>query len=227
MAKKLIRFDVTISSDDDVAVFRQSMQMYNRVTCIPFRSQSLEVTDLDFGDYERYPTQLRSPVKLMADGMRHFPASIQLVTIRVRAHNVKVETGDEEANAEFMTKFNFFVEEFQTYLRREDVTVTFDLKLLKQFLSAWDKKVHDVTCFFKEGAGVVLVTECQGFVTRLMIATAIKDHPPNSPVATGDETLQSTNVTYLYVLSFRSCVHSSYPLVCLPERTASFLATSH
>ena len=199
LAKRLIRFDVTLRDGDEFAVFRQSMHSYERVTRIPCQLR-LQVPELDFGDYERYPTNLRCQVRLLTDGMRHFPASIELVTIRVRSHNVKVETGDEEAIAEYTTKFNFFLEEFDTYRCQKDVTVTFSLKLLKQFLSAWDKKAHDIDSFFKEQSGIVFVVRATGFTTQFMVACVAKDHAPNSPVASGDETMQSTNVTYLCVI---------------------------
>lgn len=178
-----------------MAVFRQSMQKYERMTRIQFHSR-MQISELDFGDYEKYPAHLHCGVKLLADGMRHFPSSIELVTFRVRGHNVKVETGDEEAVAEFMTKFNFFVEEFQNYDRTEDVSVTFSLRLFKQILSAWDKRSQDIHSYFKERSGIVFVIQCPGFTTRVMTACVVKNYPPNSPIRTGDETLQSTNITY-------------------------------
>lgn len=176
-------------------MFRQKMESYDRITRIPFQNR-MQVPELDFGDYENHPSHLHCSVKLLADGMRHFPNSIDLVTFRIRAQNVKVETGDEEANAEFMTTMKFFVEEFSTYRRAEDVTVTFSLKLFKQFLSAWDKKTQDIYSYFTERNGVVFVTECFGFTTRFMVASVLKDHTPNSPVPTGHETMSSINITY-------------------------------
>lgn len=174
--------------------------MYERISHIPFQNR-LHVAELNFGDYESYPAKLKCPVKLLSDGMRYFPGTIQLVTFRIRDADVKVETGDEEADAEYMTKFKFWKEEFEYHTRSEDVTVTFSLKLLKQFLSAWDKKNHDIECYFKEGNGIVFTTTISGVKTRLMLASVIKDHAPNSPVPTGDETINSTNVTYLLVSS--------------------------
>lgn len=194
LAKNLIRFDVTIQQGADYAVFRQTMLKYDRVSHIPFTNDT-PVTEIDFGDYVSNPVKLRCLVKVLTAGLRHFPATIQLVTFRIRDHNVKVETGDEEAIAEYMTKFYFHKEEFVDYERTEDVTVTFSLKLLKQFLSAWDKNNQEVDCYMKQDSNILFVTTCKGFKTRFMLSTVMKDHPPNSPLRTGDETLQSTNVT--------------------------------
>jgi hypothetical protein len=194
LAKSLIRFDVTIQRDSDYAIFRQTMKHYTRVCQIPFTTGT-EVIDLNFGNYETNPVRLTSVVKLLTTGLRHFPATIQLVTFRIRDHNVKVETGDEETVAEYMTRFYFFKEEFADFKRNEDVTVTFSLKLLKQFLSAWDKNTQDVICYFRQDSSIMFTTQCSGFKTRFMLSSVQKDHPPNSPVPTDDETYQSTNVT--------------------------------
>ena len=156
----------------------------------------MTVADWDFGDFHHNPVHLRCYVKLLTTGLRHFPGNMALVTFRIRRHNVKVETGDEEDHVAFTTQFNFFTEEFDKYRCHEEVTVTFSVKLLKQFLSAWDRKTQIVDMYLREGCGVVLVAECDGFDSHFMICTNAKIHRPNSPVTAEEQSFSATNITH-------------------------------
>lgn len=171
------------------------MLHYKRTCRIPY-SNRMTVADWEFGDYQRNPVRLRCYVKLLMLGLRHFPGNMGLVTFRIRRHNVKVETGDEEDHVAFTTHFNFFVEEFDEYRCQQEVTVTFGVKLVKQFLAAWDRKTQIVDMYFREGCGVVLVVECDGFDSQFMICTNAKIHRPNSPVTVEEDSFSATNITH-------------------------------
>lgn len=193
LLKNLNQYDIWLQNNQSHGYFRQTCDSYRRLTVIPITA-NFSIDKLRFGDFESYPVHLMCYVELLSQNLRYFPNSVQLVTFRVRQRAIHVETGDEEEFSEFMTRFDFFDDEFRTYRRMSDVTCTFSIKAIKQFLSAFDKREQLIDCFLTESSGLVFRCILPNMTVRLLMSRVHKIHAPDPiPMVPVDE---SINVTY-------------------------------
>lgn len=206
LLKKMQEIDIWMENNQQNAYIRQCNTSYKRLVIIPIEHK-LQIRKINFGNFEAYPCHVRCLCKLLFNNLKHFSPSIDLVTFRVREKEIMVETGDEEA--EMFTRFCFFDDEFLVYRLDSDVTSTFSLKSLRNYLNGFDKATQKIDCYFSQDRALVFTCVMPFMMTKMMMSRVQKlhgpDRPPNPPFN------QSLNVTYQTTVPSRNETHQVIP----------------